>query len=176
MALNGRSIVWLNVVTVVSAAILIGAEVSVRPSPAPGRSPRCSTSAKSASASSMAIRTVRHRHHGAVRAPRTPHRAVHRAPLSDARHHAATVSVKVKEVFARANYFACTTRKKMLFPFCPISHVPVAVCRSVGSRTRGRPAAEDNELLSQREVSFLKTSDRQPEAKPAHSALSRGRA
>jgi hypothetical protein len=27
MALNGRSIVWLNVVTVVSAAILIGAEV-----------------------------------------------------------------------------------------------------------------------------------------------------
>jgi hypothetical protein len=27
MALNGRSIVWLNVVTVISAAILIGAEV-----------------------------------------------------------------------------------------------------------------------------------------------------
>jgi hypothetical protein len=27
MALNGRTIVWLNVVTVVSAAILIGAEV-----------------------------------------------------------------------------------------------------------------------------------------------------
>jgi len=27
MVLNGRSIVWLNVVTVVSAAILIGAEV-----------------------------------------------------------------------------------------------------------------------------------------------------
>jgi hypothetical protein len=27
MPLNGRSIVWLNVVTVVSAAILIGAEV-----------------------------------------------------------------------------------------------------------------------------------------------------
>ena len=27
MVLNGRSIVWLNVVTVISAAILIGAEV-----------------------------------------------------------------------------------------------------------------------------------------------------
>jgi hypothetical protein len=27
MAFNGRSIVWLNVVTVISAAILIGAEV-----------------------------------------------------------------------------------------------------------------------------------------------------
>jgi hypothetical protein len=27
MALNGRTIVWLNVVTVISAAILIGAEV-----------------------------------------------------------------------------------------------------------------------------------------------------
>jgi hypothetical protein len=27
MVLNGRSIVWLNVITVVSAAILIGAEV-----------------------------------------------------------------------------------------------------------------------------------------------------
>src|SRR5690242_10140462 len=57
----------------------------------------------------------------------------------------------------------------MLFRVCPISHVPVAVCRSVGSGTRGPPAAwREKPKLS-------KKSDRQLEAKPAHSALSRGR-
>src|SRR5262249_51323688 len=53
------------------------------------------------------------------------------------------------------------------FGTCPISHVPVAVCRSVGSGTRGPPVAWGAELL--------KTSDRQLEAKPAQPALRRRR-
>src|SRR6185312_13848678 len=60
-------------------------------------------------------------------------------------------------------------RENYLFQPCPNSHVPVAVCRSVGSGTRGPPAAwREKPKLS-------KKSDRQLEAKPAHSALSRGR-
>src|SRR5262245_11122401 len=49
---------------------------------------------------------------------------------------------------------------------CPNSHVPVAVCRSVGIRTRGRVAArgKSSSLLSSHR-------DRQPEAKPAQPDL-----
>ena len=93
-----RRIVWLNVITVISAAILIGAEVF-----------------GAAFAGSWAIatlfdlggigqrvldvrvRALRHRHHGAVHPQRAPHRAVHRARLS------ARASIapkeKVKKVF-----------------------------------------------------------------------------
>ena len=43
-----------------------------------------------------------------------------------------TFRLRLKRLHARLN---------RLFPNCPISHVPVAVCRSVGIRTRGRTAA-----------------------------------
>jgi hypothetical protein len=41
--------------------------------------------------------------------------------------------------------------QKYYFLDCPISHVPVVVCRSVGIRTRGRTAAKEEkpEHLSQ---------------------------
>ncbi len=92
---QSRRIVWLNVTTVISAAILIGAEVF-----------------GAAFAGSWAIATLfdlgglgarildglfvrlRHRRHGAVHPPRAPHRAVHRARVSDA---SPTRSKKVKE-------------------------------------------------------------------------------
>ena len=82
---QGRRIVWFNVVTVLSAAILIGAEVF-----------------GAAFAGSWALATLfdlgglgarvldglfvalRHRHHGAVHPQRAPHRAVHRARVSAA--------------------------------------------------------------------------------------------
>ena len=37
----------------------------------------------------------------------------------------------------------CSPRLSTLFSVCPISHVPVAACWSVGIRTRGRTAARD---------------------------------
>jgi hypothetical protein len=63
---------------------------------------------------------------------------------------------------------SCIPRKNYYFRACPISHVPVVACRSVGIRTRGRTAAWGSESL-------LKKSDRQPEAKPVNSVLSGGR-
>src|SRR5690349_24715208 len=66
---------------------------------------------------------------------------------------------------------------------CPISHVPVAACRSVGIRTRGRTAARDmGPLLGDGHprgkdpgASRVSNNDRQPEAKPANPALHGGR-
>src|SRR5262245_45232836 len=49
---------------------------------------------------------------------------------------------------------------------CPNSHVPVAVCRSVGIRTRGRVAARGKSGSL-----FSSHRDRQPEAKPAQPDL-----
>ena len=45
------------------------------------------------------------------------------------------------EFRARAAKKSCIRGANHLFATCPISHVPVAVCRSVGIRTRGRTAA-----------------------------------
>ena len=42
----------------------------------------------------------------------------------------------------------CDPRPSTLFSVCPISHVPVAACWSVGIRTRGRTAARDMGSLS----------------------------
>ena len=55
-------------------------------------------------------------------------------------------------------------------PPCPISHVPVAACRSVGIRTRGRTAARGPKSRGTSPVPrFLGSPsiDRQLEAKPA---------
>ena len=63
----------------------------------------------------------------------------------------------------------------------PISHVPVAVCRSVGIRTRGRTAARSEIAKTSgrkpggRHGRSSENIDRQPEAKPAHLVLHEGR-
>ena len=164
---EGRRIVWVNVVTVISAADpdrrrsvrrrlrrLMGARHLVR-----SRRDRRAGARRS-------VRALRPRRHGAVHPRRAQHRAVHRARLSASR---SIAEAKVKKVFWCGEQNRLHNSKKMLFRLCPISHVPVAVCRSVGSRTKGRPAAwREKPKLS-------KKSDRQLEAKPAHSALSRGR-
>ena len=75
----------------------------------------------------------------------------------------------VKNSLPRAKLFACIHSEKYYFSPCPNSHVPVDVCRSVGSGTRGPPAAWRGRQIPS------KKSDRQPEAKPANPALSRGR-
>ncbi len=134
---------------------LLGARHAVR-SRRPRRSASstdCSCSAASPSwRSSSATRTA------SSRSPRATERA-RRALLKEL----------VKKVFARGELILLHRAKNLLFPLCPISHVPVAVCRSVGSGTRGPPAAwREKPKLS-------KKSDRQPEAKPANPALSRGR-
>ena len=106
---EGSRINWLNVITVVSAAILIGAEVF-----------------GAAFAGSWAIATLfdlgglgarmldgvfvhlRLRHHGAVRPQRASDRAVHHARLSARRR---TAKEKVKKVFCRDKLsLACVTK------------------------------------------------------------------
>ena len=86
MVLSGRRIVWLNVVTVISAAILIGAEVF---GAAFAGSWALATLFDLGGIGQRildgAVRALRHRHHGAVRAQRAPHRAVHRARVSAGR-------------------------------------------------------------------------------------------
>src|ERR1700730_91945 len=71
----------------------------------------------------------------------------------------------------------CALFRNHLFEPCPISHVPVAVCRSVGIRTRGRTAARSEIAMIARSSDRLssETLDRQPEAKPAHLVLHEGR-
>ncbi len=101
------------------------------------------------------------------RSPRAAERA--RCRRSSDRDDKATSAQKIKEDLARGELNLLHRAQNLLFRVCPISHVPVAVCRSVGSRTRGRPAAW------REEPKLSKKSDRQPEAKPAHPALSRGR-
>ena len=48
-----------------------------------------------------------------------------------------------RENRARDQKILAPLSQKTYFPFCPISHVPVVVCRSVGIRTRGRTAAKE---------------------------------
>jgi hypothetical protein len=80
-----RRIVWLNVITVVSAAILIGAEVF---GAAFAGSWALATLFDLGSLGQR-LRALRHCHHGAIRARRASDRAVHRPRLSDARRDAA---------------------------------------------------------------------------------------
>ena len=47
-----------------------------------------------------------------------------------------------------AKKLACIPRTSSYFANCPISHVPVAACRLVGIRTRGRTAAWGRDLAS----------------------------
>ena len=82
---DGRRINWLNVITVVSAAILIGAEVF-------GAAFAGSLGARhlvrprrlGARVLDVAVRPLRRRHDGAVHPRRASHRAVHRR-AADAR-------------------------------------------------------------------------------------------
>ena len=84
MAQN-RRIVWLNVITVISAAILIGAEVF---GAAFAGSWAIATlfdlGGIGAARARRGVRALRPRHHGAVHPHRAPHRAVHRSRLSAA--------------------------------------------------------------------------------------------
>ena len=173
-----RQIVWPSVITVISAAILIGAEVfgaafaggwalaillpgglDVHPGTGPHRSGRA----------------VRHRrrHHGRLH-PRGPaRRAVHAPRLTSAfkkalrrRHNFAsrsrsdanlnslfifdraarlthaTLKACVREISPQPKKIVAKQTQNSYFHACPISHVPVVVCQSVGIRTRGRTAAK----------------------------------
>ena len=165
-----RRIYWPSVITVVSAAILIGAEVF---------------GAAFAGGWALAIlmglddtvrarhpgRAVRHRrrHHGgrscAARSASSPSRgeadARERAraraseeSLTSVHLHAALAqqsAPRLRKIRARRKKKLRSQFQKYYFLDCPISHVPVVVCRSVGIRTRGRTAAKEEkpERLSQ---------------------------
>ena len=73
-----RRILWLNVLTVVSAAILISAEVFGAAFAGSWAIASLFSLGASARASSTACSCCRHRRHGAVRPRRAPRRAVHR--------------------------------------------------------------------------------------------------
>jgi hypothetical protein len=73
---------------------------------------------------------------------------------------------------------SCIARLICLCADRPISHVPVAACRLVGIRTRGRTAARSRRRENSSRVFSTESSEplnRQPEAKPAHPALNGGR-
>jgi hypothetical protein len=56
--------------------------------------------------------------------------------------HLETVSIAlVKKLLHASRFFLAQNPESTYFHLCPNSHVPVAVCRSVGIRTRGRTAA-----------------------------------
>src|SRR5262249_59137481 len=74
----------------------------------------------------------------------------------------------IEKITRRRKKILATARDSDYVAPRPNSHVPVAVCRSVGIRTRGRTAAWGR-------VSLPRHRDRQPEAKPAHPALNGGR-
>ncbi len=78
-----RRIVWLNVITVISAAILIGAEVfGAAFAGSWALATLFDLGGIGAAHPRRPVRALRHRHHGAVHPQRAPHRAVHRARLS----------------------------------------------------------------------------------------------
>ena len=134
-----RRILWLNVLTVVSAAILISAEVF-----------GAAFAGSWAIASLVALGSLGARILDVmfmlcglavmVQFVRAAHRVepftrglTQRRAAARTAKFARYVSLKPKRLrlSARMDYF----------DDCPISHVPVAVCRSVGIRTRGRTAA-----------------------------------
>src|SRR5205085_9741149 len=91
---------------------------------------------------------ARHRRDGGVHPRCHARRAVHDSKLSRSRA-APTRSQQFANGFrARSEKTSCIERTFFLFANCPISHVPVAACRLVGIRTRGRTAAWGRDLAS----------------------------
>src|SRR5262249_50064328 len=78
-------------------------------------------------------------------------------------------SPRVEETLRARKKFVAKQSQKDYFPTCPISHVPVVVCRSVGIRTRGRTAAKSKgpsislKRCATRSL-LICNRDRQPEA------------
>ena len=92
-----RRIVWLNVITVISAAILIGAEVfGAAFAGAWAIATLFDLGSIGAARARRGVCALRLRCHGAVHPHRAPHRAVHRPRLSAARY---APKEKVKKVF-----------------------------------------------------------------------------
>ena len=148
-----RRILWQNVSTVLSAAILIGAEVfgaafaggwALANLFGLGDLRRVCAARRCSSLGGVAVMVafVRNAH---------AHRAVRRATRLSALARAtanmyASANLSLQRCDARQKFRArakisCTARQITYLRNCPISHVPVAVCRSVGIRTRGRTAA-----------------------------------
>ena len=153
---QGRRIIWLNVLTVFSAAILIGAEVFGGAFAAGWAFANLFHLEGYARAHpARRVLPLRRRRHGALRHERAPRRAFHRGLTASAPELSALASADLpfpKISLRLAHYILCSRGSRAIksvdsraqiyyFDACPISHVPVAVCRSVGSRTRGRPAA-----------------------------------
>src|SRR5262249_4173103 len=59
-----------------------------------------------------------------------------------ARVHGARSQAAVRQICPRRKKILAKQSQKAYFQSCPISHVPVVVCQSVGIRTRGRTAAK----------------------------------
>ena len=141
-----RRILWRSVVTVLSAAILISAEVF-----------GAAFAGGWALANLVGLgddRRLRHadrllragrRRDGRLRAQRacassrSPRRIDASFTMLLRRCHRRRILLRSAALEAPQS--ACATPSNRLFANCPISHVPVAVCRSVGIRTRGRTAA-----------------------------------
>jgi hypothetical protein len=132
-----RRIAWQNVMTVISAAILIGAEVF-----------------GAAFAGGWAVANLFdlgpygvHIMQGIFFLCATPNRSSRSRPKASAtlRRHAPSSSLKTFAAtrVARERFEKILAMRLHIAYVrdCPISHVPVAVCRSVGIRTRGRTAA-----------------------------------
>ena len=170
---SGRRIVWQSVITVLSAAVLISAEVF-----------------GAAFAGGWALASLmgfgvdrrlrvpgdllrrRRRGDGRLRAQRHARRAVHRvgiAPTKQREQTRAAAAARCCRIGTarrdsptffdlgrvRAAQNSCTVFGNHLFATCPISHVPVAACRSVGIRTRGRTAARSEIAVTARSPDCL---------------------
>ena len=158
-----RRIVWENVLTVASAAILIAPKCSAPRSPAAGRSPICLRSARSARAARRAVRDLRHRRHGAVRPRGEPRRAVYGDRLIRRRRarHARVIGNRFlqlhfvsepKRLHGAAEWLIgeIAQFRTCLWP---------CVGRWASGQEAGQPPKEETLLPCSR--------DRQPEAKPA---------
>ena len=170
---SSRAIVWPSVITVISAAILIGAEV-FGAAFAGGWALAIlfgldDTGAHILQAVLFGVGVL---DHGGVHPRRAAHRAVlHAARVTRVQRKRCGTGAKALTHLARnLNVCSCSSSraraenalckhvlgkfvpslKKMLrsriktliCSSCPISHVPVVVCQSVGIRTRGRTAAK----------------------------------
>ena len=107
---QGRRINWLNVTTVVSAAILIGAEVFGAAFAGSWAIATLFDLGSFGAGARRRVRALRPCRHGAVHPRRAPHRAVHHSRVSACRRS----PKELRKSFSRDVPFSCTTRKNVI--------------------------------------------------------------
>ena len=148
-----RRILWQNVLTVVSAAILIGAEVfGAAFAGSWAIANLLALGTIGAHAARRALRALRHRRHGAVRARRAARRAVHGDGLSACRRRSRDDAQKISAPYVLLkSKIACTARAEWLI--CGMPNFARACGRvSVGGHPDKRP---DSRLRKRTATSLL---------------------